>query len=137
MDKKMVDALHIAKSILDYCQGDAWERECTSESRVKFDKLYYEIFPITEKKEEDKVLYIYCEECNKRLSSLTIQSHLNGNKHKRKVKSNKLFEEYKKICTYRNNNYDTCDLIDSSKACKKINCMESHRWATKNEETKI
>lgn len=41
--RKAKQALELAASIMDYCGGDAWERECTKEDRDKFDKLYKEI----------------------------------------------------------------------------------------------
>lgn len=41
---KAKEALQIAKDVLDYCPGDKWERECTSDDRDKFQKLFDEIF---------------------------------------------------------------------------------------------
>jgi hypothetical protein len=37
-------ALKLAESIMSYCQGDRWERECTAEDRAKFNKIYEKIF---------------------------------------------------------------------------------------------
>lgn len=33
-------ALVMADSIMNYCQGDKWERECTKKDRKKFDKIF-------------------------------------------------------------------------------------------------
>jgi hypothetical protein len=38
IEKIMLDALENAESILDYCQGDKWERECTESDRTKFSR---------------------------------------------------------------------------------------------------
>ena len=35
-------ALELAEGIMDYCGGDAWERECTEKDRNEFEKLYEE-----------------------------------------------------------------------------------------------
>jgi hypothetical protein len=44
MEKKARKAMRLAKSVMDYCGGDAWEREVTQKDREKFDKLYDEVF---------------------------------------------------------------------------------------------
>lgn len=36
-------ALRLAESIMEYCGGDAWERECTEKDRAKFNELYERI----------------------------------------------------------------------------------------------
>ena len=41
--EKILRALELADSIMDYCGGDAWERECTKDDRNEFGKLYEEI----------------------------------------------------------------------------------------------
>lgn len=41
--RKALRALKLAIDIMDYCQGDKWERECTKEDREKFDKLHDEL----------------------------------------------------------------------------------------------
>jgi hypothetical protein len=33
-------ALRIADSVMEYCGGDKWERECTKDERAKFYKIY-------------------------------------------------------------------------------------------------
>lgn len=38
-------ALKLADSIMEYCAGDAWERECTEKDRAKFNALYERLFP--------------------------------------------------------------------------------------------
>jgi len=36
-------ALELADGIMDYCGGDAWERECTADDRTQFAELYESI----------------------------------------------------------------------------------------------
>lgn len=36
-------ALKIADGVMSYCQGDAWERECTEKDRAKFNALYEQL----------------------------------------------------------------------------------------------
>ena len=38
--KKALKALKLAEGIMEYCQGDKWERECTAKSRAEFASLY-------------------------------------------------------------------------------------------------
>ncbi len=40
---KALKALELAESIMDYCQGDSWERECTAEDRKRFAQLVMEV----------------------------------------------------------------------------------------------
>ena len=40
---KALTALDIAKSVMDYCGGDDWERDCTRDERQRFDTLLSEI----------------------------------------------------------------------------------------------
>lgn len=42
--RKAKRALRLADSIMAYCGGDRWERECTEPDRVKYSKLYKELF---------------------------------------------------------------------------------------------
>ncbi len=61
--EKMIEALTLAKGILDYCPGDAWERECTHDDRNRFNELYDELFP---KKPEKALKITYtCDICGK------------------------------------------------------------------------
>jgi thiamine pyrophosphate-dependent acetolactate synthase large subunit-like protein len=41
--RKAMQALRLANDVMSYCQGDAWERECTKDAREKFDKLYTQL----------------------------------------------------------------------------------------------
>jgi hypothetical protein len=41
--EKILRALELADSIMEYCGGDAWERECTRDDRNEFSKLYEEL----------------------------------------------------------------------------------------------
>jgi len=43
INKKILRALELADSIMDYCGGDAWERECTKNDRNEFNTLYEEL----------------------------------------------------------------------------------------------
>lgn len=36
-------ALALADSIMDYCQGDKWERKCTEKDRKKFSKIFEQL----------------------------------------------------------------------------------------------
>lgn len=36
-------ALKLADGIMEYCGGDAWEREATADDRKKFDELYEQV----------------------------------------------------------------------------------------------
>jgi hypothetical protein len=40
-----LDALELAEGVMSYCQGDAWERECTEDAREKFRVTYDTFFP--------------------------------------------------------------------------------------------
>lgn len=33
-------ALDLAETVMDFCQGDEWERECTADMRTEFRNLY-------------------------------------------------------------------------------------------------
>lgn len=37
-------ALKLADSIMEYCGGDRWERECTADDRKKYDELCEQLF---------------------------------------------------------------------------------------------
>jgi hypothetical protein len=34
------EGLEVASGVMSYCQGDAWERECTEKDRARFDEIY-------------------------------------------------------------------------------------------------
>lgn len=36
-------ALKLADSVMSYCGGDKWERECTADERKKFTELYEKV----------------------------------------------------------------------------------------------
>jgi hypothetical protein len=40
---KCLQAIDIAESVMDYCGGDAWERECTADDRAAFSRLADEV----------------------------------------------------------------------------------------------
>ena len=82
---KLIEAIKIAKDIMDYCGGDAWERECTQEARGRFQEIYDELFP-------DPVIEIAlskydrrCDICNIVIPKGNYESHVNGKKHKKKI----------------------------------------------------
>lgn len=39
------EAMKLADDVMEYCQGDAWERECTADAREAFARKYIIIFP--------------------------------------------------------------------------------------------
>lgn len=86
-EDKINEALHLAKSIMDYCQGDSWEASCTSQERKKFEEIYYEFFP--EKKfgldSELKDYQVKCETCGVVMCKSDFDKHINGKKHKKKI----------------------------------------------------
>lgn len=41
--QKALHALRIANDIMQYCGGDAWEREATAKDRKAFNTLYKEV----------------------------------------------------------------------------------------------
>lgn len=41
--RKARRALRLADSVMEYCGGDAWEREATADDRDEFGKLYDEV----------------------------------------------------------------------------------------------
>lgn len=86
MQSKLIEALHLAKEVLNICGGDAWERECSESSRCKFEELYEELFP-TPKKEEFiiKRWEWTCTLCGITMPKGNEQTHINGKKHKRKI----------------------------------------------------
>jgi hypothetical protein len=65
MTDKIKEALELAKAILDYCPGDAWERECTAADRQRFDELYNELFPAKPPKPPEHTSDYYCSVCQK------------------------------------------------------------------------
>lgn len=40
---KCLRAIELAESVMDYCGGDAWERECTMDDRNEFERLAKEV----------------------------------------------------------------------------------------------
>lgn len=82
----MKEAIKIAKGVMDYCSGDAWEREVTESDRNRFDEIYYEIFPEDKEKEPEEENR-YCEICDRIFShSLGLEMHIKYSvKHKMKV----------------------------------------------------
>ncbi len=51
-----LEALELAVGIIEYCQGDAWERDCTKNDRQKFQELYDKLNPPVIEKKEDIVI---------------------------------------------------------------------------------
>lgn len=47
--EKALRALYLAAEIMDYCGGDAWERECTKEERTEWKALYEALAPLIER----------------------------------------------------------------------------------------
>lgn len=72
---------------MDYCSGDAWERECTQGDRQQFNKLYEELFP------EEVEKQVNCEVCNK--------SFRDKNSYDQHVK-NSLLHKFKLLKAQRN-----------------------------------
>ena len=121
MNEKEREALTLARSIIDYCQGDAWERECTKDDRERFDELYNEFFP--KPKEPEKETF-YCSICERDCSSKSaLDSHLSGKKHRRKVLMRDAFEKFAEKCELVKKDYGTCKL-DTSKFCSLKNCKK-------------
>ena len=65
-------AIECASGIIDYCAGDAWERECTEDARNTFSSIYSELFPQplipTAIREDDRgwlFTETLCPECRK------------------------------------------------------------------------
>jgi len=86
MNEKIKEALDLAKGIMDYCQGDAWERECTQADREKFDKIYEELFPPQKEKETRAHWEVWCDVCNRRfINDNAYKGHLLGKKHKQNM----------------------------------------------------
>jgi hypothetical protein len=88
--EKLIEAIEIAKDIIDYCGGDAWERECTQEARDRFQEIYEELFP---KQEQSPKIVISkhdwrCDICKITMPKGNRESHVNGKKHKAMEKCN-------------------------------------------------
>ncbi len=43
LNARVLKALQLAEDTMDYCGGDAWERECTADDRAEFSKLLEDI----------------------------------------------------------------------------------------------
>lgn len=62
--EKAIAALEHANIVIDYCGGDAWERECTEDDRAAFHTLYEQVVPIAVLSEDHTVDYL-CACCGK------------------------------------------------------------------------
>lgn len=75
-----LEALELAEGVMSYCQGDAWERECTAKDRDAFDEIYrafnpppppapYKL-PTWPSRLEVRHHYgqVRCEKCNRKIS---------------------------------------------------------------------
>lgn len=121
----MEEALRIAKSVLDFCPGDAWERECTEKDRKRFDELFEELFPSPKPKDE----IFYCHDCERRFELKGgYKSHLASEKHRRQIRLNASFEAFSKTCPNYYEEYGTCKL-NTSLFCDRKNCRQTHLWA--------
>ena len=79
---KAKKALRLAKGVMEYCQGDAWERECTEEDRRHFEELYFELIPEDLPPPPPKVPY--CSICDRTFQDEhNLKQHLAGNKHQK------------------------------------------------------
>ena len=94
MKEEIEEALELAKGIMDTCQGDAWERECTEEDRNRFQEIYKKYFPERKPTKEEQLFEDlkssneWCPFCkkmfySKRGYSLHCEKSL---KHKKKMK---------------------------------------------------
>lgn len=41
--KLAIEALKLADGVMEYCQGDKWERECTEKDRKKFAVIFEQL----------------------------------------------------------------------------------------------
>ncbi len=83
--EELLSALDDAKAIIDFCSGDAYERECTEDARRRFEDVYKRAFP-EPPKPEAKFEPMYCEACDRLfISRLAYNGHLLGKKHARKA----------------------------------------------------
>lgn len=41
--RRAKQALRLANSVMEYCSGDAWEREVTAQQRKKFNRLFLQV----------------------------------------------------------------------------------------------
>ena len=82
--EKLIEAIEIAKGIIDYCGGDAWERECTQESRDRFQEIYEELFPTPVVESFVSKRDWRCDICGITMPKGNRESHINGKKHKAK-----------------------------------------------------
>jgi hypothetical protein len=75
--KLALEALELAEGVMSYCQGDAWERECTEKDRSRFQEIYNQFFPPAPPQEvighyghyslKKKQPRIACPVCNKKI----------------------------------------------------------------------
>jgi len=93
MNEEIKEALELANEIMEYCQGDAWERECTEKDRSRFQEIYSKYIPkpkLTkdEQRYEDiKRQDVWCNVCNKMFySKMGYKHHAKTSlKHKNKI----------------------------------------------------
>ena len=79
LDRAM-EALELAEGVMDYCGGDAWERECTEADRTRFAEFMEELrpsppavpepLPIWPTRDQVRAKYgfVRCGACGKKLS---------------------------------------------------------------------
>lgn len=82
---KLIEAIVLAKEIIDYCGGDSWERECTSQSRNKFYEIYSDIFPEQTPEKKLNKWEKWCDICNIVMPKGNYEAHINGKNHKKKI----------------------------------------------------
>jgi len=89
MNAEIEEAMHIASEVMEYCQGDAWERECTENKRNRFDEIYNKFFPAP--KEEEPIFHdVYCNICDRHfIHTDAYNGHLQGKRHKSKAAQKK------------------------------------------------
>lgn len=143
MNEKIKEALTLAKTIIDYCPGDSWERECTEKDRKRFDELYDEFFPEQKQQEQE---HFYCSSCERNFSAKkNYDDHLNGKKHLHNTSLDEAFKNFSKTCNQLNKKYNTCKLDHSLICGNRKRCKQIHLWANltnvpstiQNEDLKI
>jgi hypothetical protein len=92
-EEKLIEALHLAKSIMDICGGDAWERECTEEDRGRFGDLYDELFPQPKAVDVLSRWDTRCDVCGIVMPKNNYMTHLNGKRHKQRLAEQRAADE--------------------------------------------
>lgn len=85
IQEEIVEALSLAKEIIDYCCGDAWERECTEKLRNRFYEICNKYIPEPEK---PPLLFddAYCSICERHfIHEKAYKDHTKGKRHKKNV----------------------------------------------------